>query len=365
MADQGNFRHAEMRDGFPIRSEEQATTEEGLSIDREFYFQWHITQACNRRCTHCYHSGFSADNDLPFDELLRAADKVTQALLAWDKVGSLSITGGEPFLRRNDVFALIDKLSECDRVARIDILTNGSLLDDDTCRQIVERPVVRRVQLSLEGSTEQTNDRIRGRGAFVETMRAIRRLKHHGALVSVMMTIGKHNLAEVENTVKVLGEEGVDFFVFDRLIPEGQGEGLRNNVLDQEEVRALYTAAYGWSKTRERPRVLVYRPLFCLVAPDDPDVGAMCSAGANALTVLHDGTILPCRRLPLPLGNIVQDGLHDIWYGSPTLWKLRDPGLYGGKCGSCVYLPVCRGCRAMAMAATGDWLSEDPQCWMQ
>ena len=48
----------------------------------------------------------------------------------------------------------------------------------------------------------------------------------------------------------------------------------------------------------------MYRPLFCLIAPDDVHVGAMCSVGINALTVLHDGTIYPCRRLPIPLGNI-------------------------------------------------------------
>ena len=340
-------------------------SEEGLSVDREFYFQWHITQACNRRCAHCYHADYSANQDLGPEQLLTVADKIALALTCWEKEGAVSITGGEPFIRSADVFAAVDRLTRCEAVKRIDILTNGSLLDDDNCRRIGERPVIRRVQLSLEGATESNNDRIRGPGAFRQTLDAIRRLKRHRVTVSTMMTVSRSNLDQIESVLALLSNEGVDYFVFDRFIPEGQGEVLREHVLSKEEARDLYRAVYRWSKETSQPRVLVFRPLFCLFDSHDPNVGAMCSAGANALTVLHDGTLLPCRRLPLPLGNILADNLNDVWYASPVLWKLRNPSLMGGKCGACDCLPICRGCRAMSMATSGDWLAEDPQCWKE
>jgi MoaA/NifB/PqqE/SkfB family radical SAM enzyme len=28
-----------------------------LTIDEEFYFQWHLTERCNRACRHCYQDG--------------------------------------------------------------------------------------------------------------------------------------------------------------------------------------------------------------------------------------------------------------------------------------------------------------------
>lgn len=110
-------------------------------------------------------------------------------------------------------------------------------------------------------------------------------------------------------------------------------------------------------------RILMYRPLFTLVAPDDHDMGALCSVGNNALTIMPDGTVYPCRRLPIPIGNILIDGLFAIWYDSEVLWKIRNPKNIQGKCRDCDLLVNCRGCRAMAYFSSGDYLAEDPQCW--
>ena len=107
----------------------------------------------------------------------------------------------------------------------------------------------------------------------------------------------------------------------------------------------------------------MYRPLFTLVAPDDPDVGALCSVGNNALTIMPDGTVYPCRRLPISIGNIMKDGLFKIWYDSEFLWNIRNPKNIQGKCKTCDLLANCRGCRAVAYFCVGDYLAEDPQCW--
>jgi radical SAM protein with 4Fe4S-binding SPASM domain len=111
------------------------------------------------------------------------------------------------------------------------------------------------------------------------------------------------------------------------------------------------------------PRILLYRPLFALLNGHDPTVGAMCSAGTNALTIMHDGTILPCRRLPIPIGNALTDSFYKVWYTSKTLWDIRNPENIKGKCSGCDLLAACRGCRALAYTVTGDYLAEDPQCW--
>ena len=85
----------------------------------------------------------------------------------------------------------------------------------------------------------------------------------------------------------------------------------------------------------------MYRPLFTLVASDDPDVGALCSVGNNALTIMPDGTVYPCRRLSIPIGNILTDGLFSIWYDSEVLWKIRNPENIKGECYDCGHLASC------------------------
>ncbi len=66
--------------------------------------------------------------------------------------------------------------------------------------------------------------------------------------------------------------------------------------------------------------------------------------------------------LPIALGNVLTDSLHDIWYASPELWKIRAPSNLKGRCSDCKLVPICRGCRAMALAVHGDWMGENPQC---
>jgi len=90
--------------------------------------------------------------------------------------------------------------------------------------------------------------------------------------------------------------------------------------------------------------------------------GGICSIGLDGLCILPDATVLPCRRLPIAIGNLKEDSLLEIWHKSDLLWQIRDKRNLKGKCKSCEFIPQCSGCRAMAYACTGDYLAEDPQC---
>lgn len=280
----------------------------------------------------------------------------------WGKTGSFSITGGEPFLRADALFSILDLLENRDEAGYFDILTNGTLVDDSMIAHLLEYKKLRRIQLSLEG-LRATNDLIRGEGAFDKITKVIERLNRKGLTTSVMMTIGRHNVDEVIPLAHALGDLGVEAFILDRFIPEGQSADLQDWVLTAEELRDAYQKSYDFFCGSLKPRMLLYRTLFCLINPEDKHIGAMCSAGNNALTIMPNADVLPCRRLPLKLGNLLETTVYDIWYTNPLLWELRDPGNLKGKCNGCEYIPVCRGCRAFAYAMTGDYLEADPQCW--
>jgi molybdenum cofactor biosynthesis enzyme MoaA len=84
----------------------------------DFYFQWHITDRCNLRCSHCYQNDYS---------LKTVADKINHALTVWKKEGRLAITGGEPFIRK-DLFDLLHYLEQQPTIKKIGILSNGTLI---------------------------------------------------------------------------------------------------------------------------------------------------------------------------------------------------------------------------------------------
>jgi len=333
-----------------------------LNVHDEFYFQWHITERCNKHCSHCYQNDVPA-SELSLDDLGRVLDRMDEALVKWGLHGSLSLTGGEPFLRKLELFALMNRIDQTNSFAYYDILTNGSLISDDIAVALEKYKKLRRVQVSLEGSKPEINDAIRGEGSCNETLKAIRIMKRHGLVVGVMTTLSRANYKDIFSLVQLLESEGVDDFALERLIPEGRGRHLEDQLLSPEELRSLYERVYDIAVKTQNIRILMHRPLFTLVAPEDPDAGALCSVGNNALTIMPDGTVYPCRRLPIPIGNILTDGLFSIWYDSEVLWNIRNPANIGGKCRHCDFLSNCRGCRAMAYFCSGDYMAEDPQCW--
>ena len=89
-----------------------------------------------------------------------------------------------------------------------------------------------------------------------------------------------------------------------------------------------------------------------------------CTAGDTLITVMPDGTLYPCRRLPIAVGNVYQTPLATL-YQSTLFKRLRDPAWVSTGCENCTYQSVCRGgLRCLAHALTGDLQHADPGCWL-
>ena len=346
----------------------------GNNHDNEFYFQWHITNNCNLRCSHCYQENYSDTSEPSLDELKSIAEKINNALTVWKKEGRVAITGGEPFINKN-LFGLLQYLDQQPSVKQISILTNGTLIKNHI-NALKDLKKLHYIQLSLEGGKE-INDSIRGNGVFEKVLESTALLNKNGIPVRWMVTLQKMNVDDVPHIIDLALENNVDTLLFERLIPEGEGKSLRDQVLTREELLKVYDYILHRSDdeyAKGSPiKILKYRTLWILTDPKraetnveipfQREAGAACSVGMDSLCILPDATVLPCRRLPIPIGNLKKDSIFKIWYTSDLLWKIRNKQNLKGKCNSCEFIPRCSGCRAMAYACTGDYLEEDPQCW--
>ena len=54
-----------------------------------------------------------------------------------------------------------------------------------------------------------------------------------------------------------------------------------------------------------------------------------CTAGDSLLTVMPNGDVYPCRRMPIRAGNVFQTSLREIYERSHILRALRDPAAAG------------------------------------
>lgn len=337
----------------------------------DFFLQWHITNRCNLQCRHCYQSGTSGDEPT-VAEIGEVATEAAAMLKDWQRLygvtfsPSCTVTGGEPFLRE-DLPAVLEAIGR--EGFALYLLTNGTLVDHSRALTLSALGV-KGVQVSLEGP-EAIHDSIRGAGSFRAAQEGVGALLEAGLPVTLNVTLSRLNAGSVAEMAALTRRLGAQRLGFSRLVPAGRGAELQRQMLTPQEVRSLYET------------------LFSLETPDleivtgDPVGGQLrapgtyrqgtgpfggCAAGVSGLTLLPDGTILPCRRLEIPIGNVRTDSLREVWASSEVLAGLRDKSRYRGKCGACPRWCGCRGCRAIAFAAgaePGDPYGADPQCFFE
>lgn len=327
----------------------------------KFYFQWHINEVCNLRCLHCYqkdyrHKGYSSG------DLIRVAETMEKTLYAWSRSGRISLTGGEPFLNPDSVFLLLDFFDSSNAFSWIGILTNGTLISEEISYKLSQYKKLREVQISLDGSSSHIHDKVRGRNSFDMAIRGIKLLRKEKIPTSIMFTLTNMNKHDALKVIDLAVEIGASAITIERAIPNAQSTDVSQYV-PPAELETIYSEIYKKKVEFEKRftiRIRTSRPLWCLISDN---IGGFCPAGLSCLAILHDGTVLPCRRLEIPLGNILIDGIFKIWYTSTVLWHLRDKNHLHKECRTCTHIANCGGCRAMAYAITGDYMAKDPQCW--
>jgi AdoMet-dependent heme synthase len=309
---------------------------------------------------------------------LRSATKVVktaaETLKKWSDLyeiefsPSFTLTGGEPLLSRH-LFEIMGQVKSAG--FEIYLLTNGTLVDDERAMMLADVPV-EGVQVSIEG-LEPVHESIRGKGTFSSALKGVKHLVDAGITVTLNVTLWEFNYRDLKSLVSLAASVGAQRLGFSRLVPHGRGLGLLQQMLSPATLKAVYEEI---NELRDdHVQIVTGDPLASQVGlePESTDSNIPsggCAAGISGLTILSDGTLMPCRRLALPIGNILRDSLRTIWATSPVLQSLRSRAGYSGKCRHCSRWSRCRGCRAIAFAYSSahgspDPLSEDPQCFFE
>jgi radical SAM protein with 4Fe4S-binding SPASM domain len=342
----------------------------GLATKQDFFIQWHLTERCNLRCRHCYQSDGGEPAEMSLPEVVEVLDEISGTLRDWAEAyemelsPSLNVTGGEPFLR-GDIFDILHEMRG--RGFEIYLLTNGTLIDKGRARALSSLGV-RGVQVSIEGP-EEVHEGIRGKGSYTRSISGVKNLLDAGLRVTLNVTLSNLNARYMGDLLLLALTLGVQRLGFSRLVPSGRGLALRREGLEPWQLRDIYEALL--SVDLRGLEVVTGDPVASqMTSRANGDMGCTahggCSAGVAGLTLLPDGTITPCRRLPIPIGNIKRDSLREVWADSEVLGLLRDKASYKGKCGRCLRWAQCRGCRAIAYAYSDDkdFLAEDPHCFI-
>ncbi|MDO5845960.1 MAG: radical SAM/SPASM domain protein, ACGX system [Methanocorpusculum sp.] len=334
-----------------------------------FAFQWHITEACDQRCKHCYiyslgsHAKFK---EMKMDEMESIIANIQTFCRKAERLPYLYITGGDPLLHPQ-FWKLAELLKHAD--IPFALMGNPFHLTEDVCRRLHDYGC-RKYQLSLDGLRE-THDKIRQPGSFDATLAALPLLRNAGIDTAIMSTVSRWNYTEIPALVDVAVEHGADIFAFARYCPDAES---KDACCSPEEYRQMLAAC--WEKFQlykdSRTTFNLKDHLWTLFLyehglfhpaeyPDDDYVYDGCNCGNCHLTILSDGAVYACRRMKSEIGNALTDDLYDLFTGE----KMDAYRVYENfeKCAKCELLRFCRGCPAVAYGFYGNMYAPDPQCW--
>ena len=299
--------------------------------------EWELTNACNLRCRHCY---VSAETRLQKELTTQEALNLIAEL---DHIGvsDITLSGGEPFLRR-DIWQIIQEIKT--REIPFIIYTNGTLLNKQKIRKLVEMEV-NSVSISLNGAKAETHNFVDGAPTFQKVLKTIQMLKNENIEVQVIYTLMKINANEVDDLFILAEKLGVNAICFYPFYPTGRGsEHLSYLELDSEIARDILIKTM---KEKNESSVKVYvggcLSRYFLPAKGNLTIkGAPCAKLTAIITA--DGHLRPCNFLPFKTKDgIRRKKITDLWK-DPLFEKIRDWNKrVKVDCSNCERLPICFG----------------------
>ncbi|HSO72565.1 MAG TPA: thio(seleno)oxazole modification radical SAM maturase SbtM, partial [Thermodesulfobacteriota bacterium] len=324
-----------------------------FNASQVFTLQWHLTQACDLHCRHCYDRSARTIPSLAHGlEVLRQVQKFCHKR----RVGAqISFTGGNPFLHPHfyDFYrAAIDLGFGC--------VVLGNPVPEKKLEElaVIGKPLY--YQVSLEG-LEEHNDLIRGSGNFQRVLSFLKSLRRFEIPAMVMLTLTRANLPQVLPLAEVMGPLA-DGFNINRLALFGEGAQLE---LPEPETYQAFLTEY-LQAACQNPVMSLKDNLFNILLEQagleltGGCTGFGCGAAFNFLTLLSDGEVHACRKMPSLIGNLKEAGLAEI-YDSAAARRYRRGC---AACRDCPLHPTCGGCLAVTASLGLDpFTRRDPFCF--
>ena len=292
-----------------------------LPLDKPLALFIEPTNYCNFKCKPCAHGQDKNREDLkPFMHLdFNSYCKVIEELKNWggDKLKLLRLTAlGEPFMN-SQMCKMIKIAKEADVAERVDLFSNGSLLNEDICKQIIDSGLDH-IRISIYAAMQDHHNDVTQTMFSVQKIRdniaLLRKLRDESGKDKPFIQVKMFDTYSYENDVFIaMYKDIADEIGFEKV-----HDATKYN--DSDLVGSYYKNPEDAERTREEFNKSLNdfevcpRPFMALVICSNGDV-VMCTHDAPRATRID---------------NINNNSLKDIWNGS-ELYKFRKMLLTGNK----------------------------------
>ncbi len=319
-----------------------------------FTLQWHVTQACDLHCKHCYDR--STISPLTLEQGITILDQFREFILDRRVHGQVTFTGGNPLL-----YAHFEELYKEAAKRNFTIAILGNPTTREVIESLQEIQPLSFYQVSLEGLQEH-NDSIRGEGHFQRIMEFLKILDDLSIFSMVMLTLTRENMGQVLELAEILRDK-VNLFTFNRLSQTGEGAALATA---EKDAYQTFLEEY-LEAAKLNPTMALKDNLINIVRKEQREglfggcTGYGCGAAFNFCSLLPNGDMHACRKFQSPIGNVLDSSILEL-YKSELAERYR---IGPKECRGCKIRPVCGGCQAVIQSSGLDvTLNKDPYCFI-
>ncbi|MFA8300299.1 MAG: radical SAM/SPASM domain-containing protein [Hyphomicrobiales bacterium] len=310
-----------------------------------------ITNKCNFHCEHCINSSSEHDTlEMPLWKIKEIIDYMHERQLI-----CLDISGGEPLLHPD--FHEIIEYGYSKGMA-MSVASNGYILSPEVIALLLRCEV--NLRISYDGYDEKSYALIRGNGKFETVRKNILLAVESGiptTLITVLHSKNINHLFKFIENAKALNAVKLRFIPF---APSGRGSSSNLEMISTNEWKNIienhkkWWNEYGIEIAIDSPLMAIAENIMC-----------PCMVGKLYLVIKTNGNAIPCALLNIPLGNIYETDIDQIW-NNEIFDELNDTSLLKEDCENCEYKITCAGgCRGLSYLLKNDYLCKDPFCWIQ
>ena len=282
-------------------------------LEAPLYVAWQITNECNLACLHCIEE--SGPGKAFKDELTPAEFRAILDQFVELEVPYVSFSGGEPMVHPH-FFEMAGHF--CAGGGQLKVETNGHHLTPENCRRLAEIGI-KAVQVSIDGASKETFNRMRVLGQFDVVTDGTRNLREAGVPIEVNFSPTHFNIHEIEGAVDLAYELGAYSFYTGRTMYTGNAVKAWRKIAPTEEQYAEFFAKLKAKAEEYKGRMRVYFHEMGLLE----ELRYRLENPAALVIVLPNGLVKLINALPFVCGDLRRQPLSEVWANFQRAW--RDP----------------------------------------
>ena len=286
----------------------------GRAVDEyraPLFFAWQLTNRCSARCIACCEE--SGPDKAWRDELTRDESLDVARRIADEGIPYVAFGGGEPLGAPHcwDIFELLAGAG-----VSLKLETDGSRIDAAGADRLAAL-AVQCVQISVDGATAATHERVRPGSSFAAATGAIERLSARGLSPQLVFVPNRLNIHEIVAAWDLAVALGCGAFVTGPLMRIGRAAAAWDEIAcSDDDWRRAVDALRERAAARDDGVALSIYPWDILTEMET----RLASPQAMLLGV-PNGKVKLLNALPFSPADLRQDSLGQAWHAYKDAWR--------------------------------------------